>query len=471
MIDGIKFNSDITGIFEDVKRKVSPKTPVNVETGEMDNYKYINKNGLQIVIKEPTRSNKKVLICKGSIHAYYHGSNHTDFNFNDLCNALDQLAEETGLKLDECKIDYLEFGVNIKTELKPSDYYEEFILYRNEKFDRINYPDATSKKPLKGVQCAKTNMIIKCYDKGNQKNLPYHLLRFEIKTKIMRFIRRKTGINRTLVLSDLKNKAIYQPLRETLVKVHDDILKVKAIDASRLNDSDKELMNVGRFPMFWITLKREKGRSKHDTRLKRFKAIQSEYGIDNCKQNKLNKLLNDHYLNLENCIAFTEIDAKSSINSYAFNNENGKPIDAKSSANNDGIKNGQKIAIDAKSSLVYKMTLRQCLLPHELKRKENSLCIVCAVDISDRKNTATTCSKKCRNKKSNSYQNCQRKLRKLIKLIETGQSMITMEYLMQHEQLIINQIMQSMKSYRVDNDLTQTVEQYNLFNRPPLTND
>ncbi|MEM6320640.1 MAG: hypothetical protein AAF960_23425 [Bacteroidota bacterium] len=486
--DGIKISCDITDKAErerilgadifDFDGKWQRKSGEIKET-----YFRAYHRGLVLIIKkakEPPKdrqgqhkwqpSDKWRLTVEGSIHNYFHGSNHTNFTFKNCCDAFDQLADSLGIALERFKIHYLEFGVNVRVELPPSKYYDDFILYQSQPFEGINYAPL-SEKTLRGRQCQNSNIIIKVYDKGHQKGLDYHLLRFEIKALRMRYVQRKTGINRPFILTDLKDKEVYLKLGKALVKVHNEILKVKEVDTNGLNESSTRLIEMGRHPTYWLDLKKNEGRNRYKVRLRNFKAIQREFVLKPCRQEQLVEGIWTTVLKLSESENIGSKVPMSTPSKEDFNNENGKQKVPMSTPSKEDSENGQKGAKVPLGRLGYTWPLELILLPHEKERHEKGLCIICGTDISHKRAGTKYCSVRCKNKKTNSYHNCQRKLKKLIKEIEQGNTIITMEYLAKHEDYIMDQIMQSIKSYRDKKDLTKDVTQYDLFNQPPLTKE
>lgn len=283
MIDGIRINCNITNHFEEIisNKNIDWETQTNIHTGETERSYTADFNGLKLEIK---RGQNIYLIIAGSIHKYWHsGKNFSQFDYSELSDALHSLSNNLKIGLDKFRITRIEFGVNLRIEKPPFNYYYDFILHRKLPFQEINNT-ATTKK-LEGVTCLHKQVAIKCYDKGCQYNIPYPLMRFEIKVTKMQYLK-KVGL-KNLVASDLLDKGILETFGELLVNVYAEIFKaqqvqLKRVKGKRLSEKDKQLMIEGNSPIYWMKVKGE-GKKAYDQNMRRFKLLQKRHGVESEK--------------------------------------------------------------------------------------------------------------------------------------------------------------------------------------------
>lgn len=298
MIDGLKIWCEIEKENIPTVKGLIWKFTGIAETGEIEKGRKGNYKGLYLEIKE---GQSCYLIIKGSIHKYWHGGkNYSQFNYLQLSEALKTLTNNLGLDLHKCRITNLEFGVNLQIEEQPYQYYYDFILHKLRPFQNINNRHG---KILEGVQCLHSQIAVKCYDKGKQYNIPFPLMRFEVKVLKMQYLK-KIGIE-NMVLSDLLDKDILGSLGEMLIKVYSEIFKAqkvrfKRVKGKRLSVKDKALLYDGKASNYWIKLRKEKGKKVYDQKLKRFKLLQKRHGIEAEKHNNIILLIEETFDNLLN---------------------------------------------------------------------------------------------------------------------------------------------------------------------------
>ena len=222
---------------------------------------------------------------KGSIHVYFNEGrgNETDFSFSSLFEALTEFATETKTDLSITVLNSLEFGVNIELPFCPDDFILHLIHYRNKPFEYKVLGDEISKI------CCYTKFRIKFYDKGLQKSLERHLIRFEISFNKMEQLN-KIGIR---TLSDLLNPEKFQKLGELLLKYYDGILIGNSIvEKSVLKHKKQISFEQGHRAEYWRTFdKSNKGRCKRSREKQKFKTILTDTGADKLKTEMRERLL------------------------------------------------------------------------------------------------------------------------------------------------------------------------------------
>ena len=225
---------------------------------------------------------------KGSYHKHAQGGeNFMDFTFRDIQDEIEKLAYTFQFDPKEAHYNFIEIGVNIEVSHEPTSLIKNFLLYRNKEFENL---------PVQGKgfgrQCVLQQIIIKVYNKSLSCELPYHLLRFEVKVKRMEFLK-QYGID-GLTMDDLNSPDVYHKLKKMLLDVFDRIILFNPdtdMDSIQ-NQKDRELVLQGRYPEYWKELPRQ----RKSEQIKRFTELT---GTNNLKKelaqlisDKWNKLLN-----------------------------------------------------------------------------------------------------------------------------------------------------------------------------------
>ena len=194
----------------------------------------------------------------GSLHKYrYNGQNWQDFNLFDLQEVIHDLSETFEFDPEKAGINFIEIGVNIQLDADPTKLINCFVIYRNTSFEKMR----TTGKGY-GKVAETENFDIKVYNKSLQYGLPFHLLRFEVKVKKMRFLE-SFGI-KGLTLADLKRPDIYPKFKTMLLNVLSGILIYNQdIDPDKtVNSNDRELLKLGQFADYWQRLDRRRKKEK-----------------------------------------------------------------------------------------------------------------------------------------------------------------------------------------------------------------
>lgn len=233
------------------------------------------------------------VFIKNSLHKFYNSlngvgdSNYTDFYYSEIRVAIELLCASI-LNLDKAFITKLEFGLNITTEISSDIIIRENVLMHklskenhNEKFfgtgelKRFDYSD----------------YAIKVYDKAKQYNLPYSLMRYEIRFQRRRVIN-KLGIwtiGDLLVKENLDKLFSYLLMRFDEMIILDDYRSISQITPEDLSDLEK-FTN----PSFWEHYSKRKFRNQKSRYNKQFQALVNKYHLDNTKK-ELRRKINEKY--------------------------------------------------------------------------------------------------------------------------------------------------------------------------------
>lgn len=169
-------------------------------------------------ILSPTNGGGLSCSFAGSLHKYKNidGNNHNDFTFSELFNALDSLALDYNIDLNNTYIHGIEIGVNIELDYSPEIVFKKAVCHKGKPFEKINPKDKRI-----GVICSYTDYSIKLYDKGYQCKIDgKSILRFEIKL----FRQRPLQPFDISTLADLKDVEKVTPLISLLLERLNEII-------------------------------------------------------------------------------------------------------------------------------------------------------------------------------------------------------------------------------------------------------
>lgn len=311
MIDFIKLN--ISRSRFDLKN-LDFFDPINIDTGEIHLWRTARHENLLIIQKE------KFIVLQGSLHKYYNGGEHNwnDFNYKMQVQAIERLCQAINIDAYNSTLMNLEFGINLSVNFNPLEFLQkQVIAYKGKR--------PTYSGPVKGkgyiLQFENSNYIVKLYDKSGQYDLDEKMLRFEIKTKKMAFIR-KTGFK---MLSDLNNLSRLKILRDILLNVFDGLLICDPLGDQSLSEEEVLLYLTGINPTFWENLLPDskeflKGnidnryhaeRKRYYSNRDKFNSLLTKYNLDKTKkwirreiENKSARLLSAK----ENVVEYTLIE-------------------------------------------------------------------------------------------------------------------------------------------------------------------
>jgi len=259
----------------DFKREASEKTGLLENTSRA---KYFNLDFL-ICYNEKKPDQVNSMWVQGSLHKYSNflkginapnqyndelkakGFNGNDFSYNDFLNVLNDLEARFSINFEHSTLHHLEYGVNIRHNLKTSAILDGLILHNSGFFN-------TERNKYKYLrQAKKDQLVVKVYDKALQYGLFHPVLRFEMKARKMEFIKDMNIKS----LNDLRNIARWDLLLNDLLKCWDNILFIDHLmNKSKLNQKEqtrfKDYSNI----LFW-----ENTNPNHrDRPKKRYKEIQ-----------------------------------------------------------------------------------------------------------------------------------------------------------------------------------------------------
>jgi hypothetical protein len=186
------------------------------------------------------------LEMKGSLHKFHNNGQHNadQFSINGLLLTLDELVCSFGFDPFQSRINNIEFGVNVELPFPVSQILKNLVCYRNQPF----YLDTKSGTPY--YACKLQRYTVKIYDKGKQKGLNYHLLRFEIRVSKMEYFN-GTGIQ-LRTLADLINLANYPVLGALLVETFNEILfDDPTINSTTLSPDERNIYTKGINSRYW----------------------------------------------------------------------------------------------------------------------------------------------------------------------------------------------------------------------------
>lgn len=219
--------------------------PVNLETGEFKERKFAEYKNLLFYLKK-----NRYLTMEGSLHKFYNNGlhNHNDFDYSKLLTTIENLHFKFEFDPRTAILHNLEFGVNIEVPFVPKEFLKRQII-------NFKGQPKTKNSSVKGkgfmVEFVQTSYLIKFYDKGAMYKLKDNILRFEIRTKRMEFVR-ATGIE---TLADLTDITKLRKLKPILLKAYDDLLIYDIADEEKLSPEDLTTYLRGINPDYWSHLK------------------------------------------------------------------------------------------------------------------------------------------------------------------------------------------------------------------------
>ncbi len=263
-------------------------TDVSTTTGELFSKKEIAKyKGLGFTIR------KKRIWLSGSLHYFYNNyfegenQNYDDFTFEKVCIILDKIGSLFNLNLNECKLENLEIGVNIRLPFK-TKFVLINLLYHNTKRFR-DQQLRNGKVDYRNVM--HDRYILKFYDKSLQFGLPYELMRYEIHYRKMADLKKYNIV----YLSDLRDKTKLEYLKIKLLKHFDEVFLYDwTINEDKIKQKPKEFYYWGLWS-YWINDLNKNNRNK---RKKTYNTIVNNHSnnvkeqIRSLIKQKINELIN-----------------------------------------------------------------------------------------------------------------------------------------------------------------------------------
>ncbi len=378
MIDGIKISKLVT--VEIARRLLDSDSfdfcqKANVSTGEVlkDEPIEAKYNGLTIRLT-PDSSGGFRLVVRGSLHRFYNdgGTNGNDFFYWQFKEALIRLETLLKIPVSDFTIRNLEFGVNLKTELTAAKYIRSLVYDGNKAFADLNVNDN-----YVGKQCTRQDTTLKVYDKGKQEsNGDKRLLRIELKFNRMRLLTDPEGRFNISAVRDLLSREKVGVLGQELAQRWAQIIFYDGgIDKLK---AEKLGLWKYRSVQFWQELNRNqryKARTKYNKIIDKLCPLHTQKQIEKMILKKWAQLVNRKH---KNGRRLTHFESDSEAQKKAtFDTIQCTCLLSPGIPQNEKEKNQKKI------------------------ESVTRFCEVCGNDISHRKKTARTCSRKCRNAKSN----------------------------------------------------------------------
>lgn len=229
------------------------------------------------------RVTEKYSIVRNSIHKFFNlinynqSNNYTDFYLNDIKSAINTLSEKAGENIDDYKVTNLEFGLNIQTSLPAEKILKNnFLMYNFDGFNQID----TFKNKGYYKQYNRSEYYIKFYDKAKQFNLPYNLLRAEIKIIDSKLLK-KFGI---YTVRDLTNTSILKALFQFLLDCIEETNIIDTFVGENIPAKDKMFLELGKNPSYWLALKENKSASSYYEIRRKYNRTLSNYNLLTVKE-------------------------------------------------------------------------------------------------------------------------------------------------------------------------------------------
>jgi len=275
MVDFVKLkilNPDIKGI-----RNLSFlewEQTTNEQTGEIKNNKAEFKS-LTVEIRY-----NQYLYISGSLHKYWNSintgieQNYNDFHFKDLECSIKDICTRFNLNPVNCKIDNIEFGVNVNTPIPVNEVLRSVINHKGKPFTT----ELEKKKYLR--ECKHQRYFIKIYDKGLQNDLTENIFRFEIKHMKLEDLK---PFN-ILTLANLLKRDNISRLIEVLDANFNELLFYDyTIQETELPPPKRLILSNGQIPTYWIKLK-ETNPDNYFKKRQRFRVLVKKYGKQNIQE-------------------------------------------------------------------------------------------------------------------------------------------------------------------------------------------
>ena len=331
MIDGIKLYYHLTD-FEKWKRSVNIDFFMLTDnyTGEIKLNHSVIKGQIQttikytgkfetyfISIKETIRQNLNgsksksyFMELKGSLHKnYFEGQNYSPFNFNDLQIELLKIERGLNISFDLVNLVNIEIGVNIVTPFEVTPFLRNNLLsYKGNSFNDY-MPD--NKGFVLGKYCKLSQYSLKIYDKGKQNNLPFNLMRYEIRFTKMAILKNRGVKN----LNSLKVTEIVCDLISLLINSWDNVLiydnSINLKDR-KIKPKHRRVLINGNNPKYWEQLK-EKNKREFNYQRNEFKRMVKSYG--NNLHNQIKQLIKTEWeLLTKNCTILPAVNTDNVYN-------------------------------------------------------------------------------------------------------------------------------------------------------------
>ncbi len=204
----------------------------------------------------------------------YKGFNGNQFCYHGLDLARQHLKTLFGVPSENMIIQNIEYGVNLVTSFDPMYFIKGLLPFEMKPFE-YKYSEHLA-------QSVHRQYILKVYNKGNQYNMPFHTLRFEMKVTKMEHQKKDVGITS---MADFKTSILtkaFKYLNKHLKKV---LYYDRTIKESSLTQKQKIKLKEYYNPRYWSNLT-PKERLRNKIRLNQIIELHSQ----NLKQELLETL-------------------------------------------------------------------------------------------------------------------------------------------------------------------------------------
>lgn len=294
MIDYIKTSIQTTPEYLLSNPNLNFGANTNLQTGEVLNnrYGYITQvaqfGAMQISISTNTQTNYTKIELSGSIHKHtQQGTNYSKFTYNDICNAIHAICEITQLQPDKFIIRHIEYGVNINTAHSPANLLKSIIAYKGKGYEIREYKGNGYMKRF----CL-SQYDVKIYDKSKQYNLPFDVLRYELKVfKMQVFARQNIHLQ---TFTDLLNFDTYTQLHATLIESIGNLymFDYRINTAAIKNRLHRLVLTEGMNTEFWAKYRTAHSAKGYKKKVQRFNELVKQYAPDNLQTYLLNEISN-----------------------------------------------------------------------------------------------------------------------------------------------------------------------------------
>lgn len=238
---------------------------------------------------------KNWIDISGSLTKYQYEENFSNLTYSDLCFAIDSLAITVNKRPNELILRSFEFGLNIHmfSELKAIELTDLAFNYKKNFFESI---ESKNKDPTSiGKRCRLQKYDVKIYNKSGEYDLPFDLLRVEVKVKKMNLVKHLE----IKYLEDLKDLDKLNELMKILIETVENIFFYDtSIPLHLLSPIEKQQCLNWQSELYRKKLIKEHPK-KYEYQRKMIKAIVEKYGVLDIKKNiiaNLNKEFN-HFKN------------------------------------------------------------------------------------------------------------------------------------------------------------------------------
>lgn len=220
----------------------------NVKTGELIEFPKKGKSGaFEFKAYSPSFA-----IIMGSIHKYYHnGVNNTDFNIEQLKDAIHRFCSNYGLSASDLLLHNLEYGVNIETKISASSIMRDILCYKN----RLPIRPIDDDRGF-FIEFKMSDYYLKVYDKAKQYGNVNNMLRVEVKAVKSRGYS-YAGIK---TLEDLLAVEKVRQLSMKHINVFRSIVFDDSINKKLLDEAEISIYETLRNPRIWEQARRGKTR-------------------------------------------------------------------------------------------------------------------------------------------------------------------------------------------------------------------